>query len=891
LEHHVRKQTVADINLAKAYLNGTASLSAADLLALALSLKANARFGWARRVLKQSLDTVAGVDRRHMLEFASCTSLDRDVPAALRFDRALDILERVDSLVSTGDREVLCTAGDIWRRRWDAFGQKADLERALAVYLRASSLETIDQLASEDLANAFAAAKSGVAAALSLDLLAFLDERSFESIGIVLAVAEERRALAQRVRSDMQRGLESVIERPDIDSSDYKWRFQIMLAEVHFGLGRDDAMHYPLAAHVLQAAVGNGQVSDHDQQDAARRLIALAQAQRLEDQMAHASASDEATSADDVLRVLYGPNADLAAACALGKVGLALSGGGHRAALYHIGVLAKLAEMDMLRRVEVLSCVSGGSVIGTHYYLEVRRLLETKPDHQITPDEYVAIVKKVADDYLAGAQRNIRHHIFRSIRINIRMALSGNYHRTHRLGELFEEHLYRCVQDGWGHAPRWLSDLKIQPCDGPEDFHPRDHNWRRNAKAPILVLNAASLNTSHSWQFTATWIGEAQASINRDVDRNYRILRKYFSEEPPYPIRLGHAVAASAAVPGIFDPIAIDRLYRDTSEGVPSEIVVRLTDGGAYDNQGTASLLEQDCDVLLVSDASGQLREQDDPSGSILGVPQRAAGITMARVRTIQHQDLKNRVNSGQLRNLMYVHLRQEIPTRSIGWSTDEVSIDEDQFSNGSAANDTWTSYGVRTDVQSALSMLRTDFDTFHDAEAFALMTSAYCMTEAALHRDFADFIHSDPADDTTWRFLQVRDLLTGPRPPRELLKLLRTGQGRFFKVWQLFPVLFVIPVAILAAAALLLYHWRSHGFHVDITIGEILGSIFLAGIVVIAQRLAGKWLARLIRYRQTLGQLALTLVAAVVGPIAVWVYSVPLNWLYRRAGRLDRLR
>ena len=52
-----------------------------------------------------------------------------------------------------------------------------------------------------------------------------------------------------------------------------------------------------------------------------------------------------------------------------GKMGLALSGGGFRASIYHIGVLAALAEHDMLRHVEVLSCVSGGSILGAYYYL------------------------------------------------------------------------------------------------------------------------------------------------------------------------------------------------------------------------------------------------------------------------------------------------------------------------------------------------------------------------------------------------------------------------------------------------------------------------------------------------------------------------------------------
>ena len=59
-----------------------------------------------------------------------------------------------------------------------------------------------------------------------------------------------------------------------------------------------------------------------------------------------------------------------------GKLGIALSGGGFRAAFFHIGVLARLAEHDLLRHVAVISCVSGGSIIGAFYYLKVKQLLE-----------------------------------------------------------------------------------------------------------------------------------------------------------------------------------------------------------------------------------------------------------------------------------------------------------------------------------------------------------------------------------------------------------------------------------------------------------------------------------------------------------------------------------
>ena len=47
----------------------------------------------------------------------------------------------------------------------------------------------------------------------------------------------------------------------------------------------------------------------------------------------------------------------------VGKVGLALSGGGFRASLYHLGVLARLAEADLLRHVSAISTVSGGSMV------------------------------------------------------------------------------------------------------------------------------------------------------------------------------------------------------------------------------------------------------------------------------------------------------------------------------------------------------------------------------------------------------------------------------------------------------------------------------------------------------------------------------------------------
>ncbi|MFZ3224451.1 MAG: patatin-like phospholipase family protein, partial [Xanthobacteraceae bacterium] len=49
------------------------------------------------------------------------------------------------------------------------------------------------------------------------------------------------------------------------------------------------------------------------------------------------------------------------------KIGLALSGGGSRAIAFHLGCLRALNELGLLARVNVLSTVSGGSVIGAYY--------------------------------------------------------------------------------------------------------------------------------------------------------------------------------------------------------------------------------------------------------------------------------------------------------------------------------------------------------------------------------------------------------------------------------------------------------------------------------------------------------------------------------------------
>ena len=67
------------------------------------------------------------------------------------------------------------------------------------------------------------------------------------------------------------------------------------------------------------------------------------------------------------------------------RIGLALSGGGFRAAAFHVGVLRKLRDLGLLKHVDLLSCVSGGSIVGAYLALHWG-----KPDAIDQIDTYLA---------------------------------------------------------------------------------------------------------------------------------------------------------------------------------------------------------------------------------------------------------------------------------------------------------------------------------------------------------------------------------------------------------------------------------------------------------------------------------------------------------------------
>ena len=324
-------------------------------------------------------------------------------------------------------------------------------------------------------------------------------------------------------------------------------------------------------------------------------------------------------------------------------------------------MLARLAETGVLPSVEVLSTVSGGSIVGAHYYLELQRLLESKPDGEIEAEDYVRLVKRLQNDFLAGIQINIRNRMLSSLKCNLKMLvprwISGQlYTRSRRIGELYEEVLYSKVQDERGNATRKMSDLRITPRveskaghSEPANlgFKPAFSNWRRRAKVPVLLLNTTSLNSGHNWHYTASWMGESPGLVGQSIDINPRYRRLYYSDAPTKELqeyRLGHAVAAAACVPALFEPLEIAELYPGRT--------VRLVDGGVHDNQGVGGLLNESCDFIFCSDASGQMDDEPSPSDGTLGVPLRASTIQGDRLREAEYQDLDARARGRTIHGL-----------------------------------------------------------------------------------------------------------------------------------------------------------------------------------------------------------------------------------------------
>jgi hypothetical protein len=278
-----------------------------------------------------------------------------------------------------------------------------------------------------------------------------------------------------------------------------------------------------------------------------------------------------------------------------------------------------------------------------------------------------------------------------------------------------------------GPRPVWMHELPFEPADhdrklaGTGNFNPRTHNWLRADKVPALILNATTVNTGHAWRFTPTWMGESPWTSREPADSVPRLQWGEYDPATGWRIELGRAVAASACVPMVFAPLSLGRFYEQN-------IDVSLVDGGVHDNQGAGALLASGCNVVLVSDACGQLMFETAPKRGIFGLPssvKRSMDTLMERVRLASFGDLEARCRSGLLRSLMFLHMKA-------GLDADVVRLDfsQEPYTIRRAPK---APSGVRKDFLKAFAELRTDLDAFTHTEAYGLMACGYQMAGKAV--------------------------------------------------------------------------------------------------------------------------------------------------------------
>lgn len=266
-------------------------------------------------------------------------------------------------------------------------------------------------------------------------------------------------------------------------------------------------------------------------------------------------AQGQTTQSESSTRV---PRASMLAPTAAGQpfIGLALSGGGSRAANLSWAVMERLHAMGMLRDLDSISSVSGGSLAGALYALNADRLNDREHWRQLA----VSLKHDFLGDWIRRLVLDPTNWY--------RMATS-DVERTHVMADVFEDALF-------GRAIfRDLGDL------GPG--------------RPRLFLNT----TSSTSQLGSEGFAFSEEAFKWQLG----------SRLDSYPI--SHAVMASGAFPGIFGNITLnvfgERAFDSLSNQMkPIQSFERVYDGGVFDNLGLWTLLERARIAYLESVKTGR---------------------------------------------------------------------------------------------------------------------------------------------------------------------------------------------------------------------------------------------------------------------------------------------
>ena len=285
----------------------------------------------------------------------------------------------------------------------------------------------------------------------------------------------------------------------------------------------------------------------------------------------------------------------------MARIGLALSGGGFRATLYHLGVIRYLRDDGILPHIADIAAVSGGSIVAAHLVLNWDRY--TGSDRQFA---------EAAAEIIRFVQFDVRNRIVRRLPLLFPLRLGAKLTGWEAPGlspnALLERYYRRFL-----YGDRRLFEMPEQP-----GLH-------------ILATNVSD---------------GVLAVFNRD---GLHIQKRNTSDSDPYQHIQGQTaavakvVAASSAFPGFFPPVVITADDLGVHEGqFPSE---SFTDGGVYDNLGTRAFnwlkryRGHGYDRVLVSDAGKPFQILGNAPLGFIAQSIRASDILWDRVWQLEREN------------------------------------------------------------------------------------------------------------------------------------------------------------------------------------------------------------------------------------------------------------
>jgi hypothetical protein len=189
-----------------------------------------------------------------------------------------------------------------------------------------------------------------------------------------------------------------------------------------------------------------------------------------------------------------------------------------------------------------------------------------------------------------------------------------------------------------------------------------------------------------------------------------------------------------------------------------------------------------------VSDASGQLGDQNLPATRIPGVAGRSINIYGDRIRDEQLMHA-----SGRAAPMVLCHLRKGMRGDVVAPLGDDGKPSIDVPENERTGPVRSADFGVTEAHQARMAGVRTDLDSFADSESWSLMLDGYLMTNLEVERctPVKPLVSPEPpaADASRWRFGAVAPYIGSDSAPKWYERSLAAARERFWKPLRLEPV------------------------------------------------------------------------------------------------------